>query len=139
MIFSDQKPNGRNELTYREDGYGDRHDYHETFPVPEERDSLADSFDAVVNVARRYSAERTADGGPDEIGVPDAVDAGDGADTFFSDVTVKGLKYADARNVTVSFGDGLVIIIVARAASSFSIAPATRAVRRCTRRSAGRS
>jgi len=90
-------------------------------------------------VRRRYEAGPTTDDATtDGMSVPDAVNVGHGSDTYFTDVTVNGLKHADGRNVTVSFGDGLVSC--RRAAARFCDSCNRRdRSRRRTRRSAGTS
>jgi len=113
VSISDPKTSGHNEL-FQETGNKNNnyHYYYDAFPEPDERDSIASSFDAVASIVRQYKNELTAgdelNSVPNEIGVPDTVNVGDDSDTYLTDVTVKGLKKVDSRNVTMSWAEDLV-------------------------------
>lgn len=81
-------------------------------PEREERDSIANSFDAIVNVIKQYKNDVTK---PDnsrfnEITVPDTVNIGLTADTFWTDVDVKGLNNLKSQNITMKWGEDLVSV-----------------------------
>lgn len=79
-------------------------------PEREERDSIANSFDAIVNVIRQYKNDVTK---PDnskfnEITASDIVNIGFTADTFLTDVHVRGLNNLKSQNITMKSGEDLV-------------------------------
>ncbi|KAF0772815.1 Uncharacterized protein FWK35_00003629, partial [Aphis craccivora] len=73
-------------------------------------DSIANSFDAIVNVIRQYKNDvsKTDNLKTNEISVQDTVNFGINADTFLTNVHVNGLKHFDSQNFTMVWGEDLI-------------------------------
>jgi len=110
LNFSAQKLDSQNELF--ESNENDNNNYHnnEYTQEREERESIANSFDAIVNVIRQYKNDvaKPDDSKLNEITVPDTVNIGFNADTFLTDVRVKGLQNLKSQNITMIWGEDLV-------------------------------
>lgn len=77
-------------------------------------DSIANSFDAIVNVIRQYKNDvsKTDNLKTNEISVQDTVNFGINADTFLTNVHVNGLKHFDSQNFTMVWGEDLVSVLI---------------------------
>jgi len=78
----------------------------------EERDSIANSFDSIVNVIRQYKNDVAE---PDncrlnEMTIPETVNIGYNADTVLTEVLVKGLNNLKSQNITMKWGTDLVSV-----------------------------
>lgn len=106
--FSAQKLDSQNELFESNENYNNNKYTQEK----EECDSIANSFDVIVNVIRQYKNDVAK---PDnsrfnEISVSDTVNIGFNADTFLTDVRVMGLNNLNSQNITMKWGEDLVSI-----------------------------
>lgn len=111
-MCADQKLSDQNEMFQEHE----RHWYnYDTFQELEERNSIANSFDAIASIVRQYKNEMTGANGllnsvQNEIFIPDTVNVGNGSDTLLTEISVKGLKNADSQNVTMSWSEDVVRI-----------------------------
>ncbi|XP_015365793.1 PREDICTED: uncharacterized protein LOC107163076 [Diuraphis noxia] len=101
-----QKLDSQNELFESNENY----DYNKYTQEKEECDSIANSFNAIVNVIRQYKNDVAK---PDNsrfnvISVSDTVNIGFNADTFLTDVRVMGLNNLNSQNITIKWGEDLV-------------------------------
>lgn len=105
-IFSDKKNDSQNELFESNENYNNN----EYVQEKEVRDSIANSFDAIVNVIRQYKTDVSKSDNlrTNEISVQDTVNFGINADTFLTNVKVNGLKDFDSQNFTMVWGEDLV-------------------------------
>jgi len=107
-IFSDKKNDSQNELFESNENYNNN----EYVQEKEVRDSIANSFDAIVNIIRQYKNDVSKSDNlkTNEISVQDTVNFGINADTFLTNVHVNGLKHFDSQNFTMVWGEDLVSI-----------------------------
>lgn len=76
----------------------------------EERESIPNSFDNIVNNMRLNARYLTENEGlvKDEISIPDTVNVGSVSDTLFTSVRVKGLTRFASQNLTMLWGEDIV-------------------------------
>ncbi|XP_060833420.1 uncharacterized protein LOC132916961 [Rhopalosiphum padi] len=101
-----KKNNSQNELFESNENYNNN----EYVQEKEVRDSIANSFDAIVNVIRQYKNDvaKSDNFRTNEISVQDTVNFGYNADTFLTNVRVNGLKNFDSQNFTMVWGEDLI-------------------------------
>lgn len=95
----------------------------EMLPLDENRqeqdecNSIVNSFDAIVNVLKNYTnsliVNNELNNIKNEISIPDTMNIGSNSDTYFTGVTVKGLKNFQSENITMSWGEDSVSRVVA--------------------------
>lgn len=82
----------------------------------EECVSFTNSFDFIVNVLKNYTYGLTTKNElhvmKDEISIPDTENIGCNFDTYFTNMYVKGLKNFESQNVTMSWGEDSVSLII---------------------------
>jgi hypothetical protein len=76
----------------------------------EERESIPNSFDAIVNNMRLNARYLTENEGlvKDEISIPDTVNVGSISDTLFTGIRVKGMTHFASQNITMLWGEDVV-------------------------------
>lgn len=80
----------------------------------QELNSIANSFDPIVNIIHQYKNDFTKhnelNNVKNEISIPDTVNVGINSDTLLTNTRVKGLKNFNSQNLTMSWGEDLVSI-----------------------------
>ncbi|XP_027841679.1 uncharacterized protein LOC114123031 [Aphis gossypii] len=101
-----KKNDSQNELFESNENYNNN----EYVQEKEVRDSIANSFDAIVNVIKQYKNDVSKSDNlkTNEISVHDTVNFGINADTFLTNVHVNGLKHFDSQNFTIVWGEDLI-------------------------------
>jgi len=105
--FSARKSDSQNELFELNENYNNKYTQEK-----EECDSIANSFDAIVDVIKQYKNDvaKPQNSRNNEISVSDTVNIGFNADTFLTDVRVMGLNNLNSQNITMKWGEDLVSI-----------------------------
>lgn len=124
FFFPAQKSDGQNTLIQNneQEQYGNHGDF-EKFNEHEEYNSIANSFDNIVNILRQYANYSDNNDNftamKNELKVPDTLNAGNESDTFLTSVQVEGMKNFRTQKIAMSWGEDLVSLV--RAPAEFTV------------------